>query len=142
MLQMLQRLAEGLSVEHAQIEAHRQLTPPPLPADLLAGAAAQARLEQVQQQPADGADTVRPRQSSQVGGWVVPCCPLEPTTSIPVCLPQPSQHSSTQLTAPHPLLLAMLCAGCGGQQQHSGIQPAGGGIRRFCGIRRQAGRPC
>ena len=55
-LQMLQSLAAGLHVDHSQIAPFTKPSVPPLPADLLAGAAAAAAAARD-----PGADTVRPR---------------------------------------------------------------------------------
>lgn len=69
---MLQMLASGLTVSEGsprqQLEAAKQPSLPPLPAGLLAGAAAAGRAERLGRHAPDGADTVRPRSlaASQV----------------------------------------------------------------------------
>ncbi|KAL4443873.1 hypothetical protein ABPG75_011610 [Micractinium tetrahymenae] len=64
-MEMLRRLEQGLKVEHRQLEPFTRPTPPPLPADWLAAAAAAAMADAAQpRRSADGADTVRPRQEA------------------------------------------------------------------------------
>lgn len=108
-LQMLQRMVQGLAVEPTQLAPYKEPTPPLVPADLLAGAAATGQRQGEQQLQ---------RRASQVGsedllGWTCLAGWAQPAALLALLL---ALQSSTDSRPGCALLLPWPSAGCAGDQ--------------------------